>query len=89
MGRRSCYTPAALSGRPINDPGTAGGYVALFSEIGFVLLITTLAGALAGHWLDVQLGTNPILVVIGFLGGFGIGAVGAARLIQRFLARFD
>jgi hypothetical protein len=73
----------------MNEPGTAGGYLALFSEIGFVLLITTLAGALAGHWLDIQLGTNPILVVIGFLGGFGIGAVGAARLIKRFLARFD
>jgi F0F1-type ATP synthase assembly protein I len=78
-----------LSGRPINDPGTAGGYLALFSEIGFVFLVTTLAGALAGHWLDGRLGTNPILVVIGLLVGFGIGAIGAARLIKRFLARFE
>jgi F0F1-type ATP synthase assembly protein I len=73
----------------MSEPGQAGGYIALFSEIGFVFLVTTLAGALAGHWLDGQLGTNPILVVIGLLGGFAIGGIGAARLIQRFLARFD
>jgi ATP synthase protein I len=71
------------------EPGQAGGYVALFSEIGFIFLVTTLAGVLVGHWLDDQLGTNPILVVIGLLAGFGIGAVGVARLIRRFLARFD
>jgi F0F1-type ATP synthase assembly protein I len=70
-------------------PGEGGAYLALFSEIGITLLVTTLAGALAGHWIDDQLGTNPALVLIGFLGGFGIGGVGAYRLIRRFLARFD
>jgi F0F1-type ATP synthase assembly protein I len=64
-------------------------YLALFSEIGFVLLVTTLAGALAGHWIDDQLGTNPILVVIGFLAGAGLGGLAAYRMIARFLARFD
>jgi F0F1-type ATP synthase assembly protein I len=64
-------------------------YLALFSEIGFVLLVTSLAGALAGHWVDGQLGTNPIFVVIGLVGGFGLGGVAVLRLIQRFLARFD
>ncbi len=73
----------------MNEPGQAGAYLALFSEIGFVFLVTTLTGALAGHWIDGQLGTNPILVVIGLLVGFGLGGIAAARLIQRFLATFD
>ena len=66
-----------------------GAYLALFSEIGFVLLVTTLAGALGGHWIDDQLGTNPILVLLGFLAGAGIGGLYAYRMIARFLARFD
>jgi len=66
-----------------------GAYLALFSEIGFVLLVTTLAGALAGHWIDDQLGTNPIFVLVGFLAGAGSGGLYAYRMIARFLARFD
>jgi F0F1-type ATP synthase assembly protein I len=71
------------------EPGRAGAYIALYSEIGLIFLVTTLAGALAGHWIDGQLGTNPIFVVIGLLGGFGLGGVAVYRLIKRFLARFD
>jgi ATP synthase protein I len=66
-----------------------GAYLALFSELGLVLLVTTLAGALAGHWIDDQLGTNPIFVLVGFLAGAGIGGFYAYRVITRFLARFD
>jgi len=65
------------------------GYVALFSEIGLVLFVTTMAGALAGHWLDIQLGTNPIFVVIGFLAGAGLGAAADYRLITKFLSRLN
>ena len=67
----------------------AGAYFALFSEIGIFLLVTTLVGALAGYWVDKQLGTVPLFVVVGFLGGAGIGSVGIYRLITRFLARFN
>jgi len=77
-----CYHPGALSGQ-------AGAYLALFSEIGILLLVTTLAGALAGHWVDEQLGTVFVFVVIGFLGGAAVGTVGIYRLITRFLARFE
>jgi F0F1-type ATP synthase assembly protein I len=65
-----------------------GGYLALFSEIGLLLLVTTLAGVAAGYWVDQRLGTLPVFLVIGFLAGAGIGAVGIWRLISRFLARF-
>lgn len=66
-----------------------GGYLALFSEIGMVLLMTTLLGVAAGYWADQQLGTLPIFVLVGFLGGAGIGAVGIYRLLTRFLKRFE
>ena len=52
------------------------GYFALFTEIGLVLFVTTLVGALAGHWLDQQLQTNPLFVVTGFLGGAFAGGGG-------------
>jgi F0F1-type ATP synthase assembly protein I len=77
-----CYHPEALSSQ-------AGAYFALFSEIGILLLVTTLVGALAGKWLDGQIGTTPVFVVVGFLGGAAIGTVGIYRLITRFLAKYD
>lgn len=69
-------------------PGQAGAYLALFSEIGLILLVTTLAGALGGNWIDGQLGSRPIFILIGLLVGLAIGAFGVYRLIQRFLAKF-
>jgi hypothetical protein len=67
----------------------AFAYFAVFTEIGLVLFVTTLGGALAGHWLDQQLNTNPLFVVLGFLGGAGLGAVADYRLITRFLERLE
>jgi ATP synthase protein I len=67
------------------EPGRTGAYIALFSEIGLVLLVTTLAGVLAGYWADGQLGTLPIFVIVGFLAGAGSGAVMIYRLVSRFL----
>ncbi len=62
-------------------------YLALFTEIGFVLFVTTLGLALAGRWLDEQLGTSPIFVIAGFLLGALLGAVANWRLISRFLEK--
>ena len=65
------------------------GYLALFSEIGMLLLVATLAGVAAGYWVDQQLGTQPLFVLVGFLAGAGIGALGIHRLVTRFLKRLD
>jgi F0F1-type ATP synthase assembly protein I len=73
----------------MNDLGRATAYLALFSEIAIVLLVTTLLGVLSGYWLDQRLGTLPILSVAGMLAGFGLGGVGVYRLIVRFLARIE
>lgn len=69
----------------MNGHGKAFGYFALFSEIGLVLFVTTFGGLLLGRWLDQQLGTNPWLVISGFLLGILVGATADWRLINRFL----
>jgi F0F1-type ATP synthase assembly protein I len=71
------------------EPGRVGAYLALFSEIGLVLLVTTLAGVLVGYWADGQLKTLPVFVIIGLFAGLGLGAIAVRRLINRFLASFD
>ena len=71
------------------EPGQAGAYLALFSEIGIILLVTTLLGALGGHWIDQQLGTPfPLFLLAGFFLGVGAGARAIYLLMNRFLARF-
>jgi ATP synthase protein I len=66
-----------------------GAHLALFSEIGMVLLVTTLAGVAVGYWVDQELGTQPLFILVGFLAGAGIGGFGIYRLVTRFLKRFD
>ena len=73
----------------MNGLGRAGAYLALFSEIGIVLFVTTIVGVLAGYWLDRQLATLPIFVLVGLLLGMGAGALAVYRLVTRFLARFE
>ena len=69
------------------EPGRGLAYLALFSEIGVSLLVTTLLGVLIGYWADQQLGTVPILTVIGFFAGAGIGTVAIYKLVSRFLEK--
>jgi F0F1-type ATP synthase assembly protein I len=73
----------------MNDLGRAGAYLALFSEIGIVLFTTTILGVLAGLWVDDQLRTRPVFIVVGLLLGFAAGALAVYRLVTRFLARFE
>jgi F0F1-type ATP synthase assembly protein I len=71
------------------EPGRGAAYAALFSEIGVSLLVTTLIGVLIGRWVDAQLNTLPVFVIIGFLAGAGSGTVMIIRLVTRFLKTLD
>jgi len=73
----------------MNEPGQGLGYLVLFTEIGFTLLVTTLLGALGGHWLDGRLGTLPLFAMTGFLAGAGLGAFGIYKLLRRYLATIE
>jgi F0F1-type ATP synthase assembly protein I len=71
------------------EPGRGLAYLALFSQIGITLLVTTLLGVLGGHWLDGELGTNPAFMIFGFLAGAGLGTWADYRLVSRFLATIE
>lgn len=71
------------------EPGRTGAYLALFSEIGIVLLVATLAGVGVGYFVDTRLGSIPVFVTIGFLIGAAVGARAVYVLVVRFLSTFD
>jgi F0F1-type ATP synthase assembly protein I len=72
------------------EPGRGMAYLALFSEIGLSLLVTTLLGVLAGHWADERLGTPlPIFMIVGFVAGAGAGTLMIIRLVSRFLETIE
>jgi F0F1-type ATP synthase assembly protein I len=75
------------TGYTMSDLGKASAYIALFSEIGFVLLIAVLGGVLAGYWLDQRLNSVPLFVLVGFGLGTAGGSIASWRLINRFLAQ--
>jgi hypothetical protein len=79
-------TLRAPDGTPVSDSEPRLGYLVLFSEIGLSLLVTTLLGALGGHWLDGRLGTAPALAMLGFFFGAGLGTYAIYKLVSRFLA---
>ena len=65
------------------EPGKTGAYLALFSEIGFILFVLTLGGALGGHWLDQQLGIRfPVFLLTGLLLGMAARCVGHSAADQ-------
>jgi ATP synthase protein I len=71
------------------EPGRGLAYAVLFSEIGISLLVTTLIGVLGGYWVDGQLGTVPVFVLIGFFAGAGTGTLMIYRLVSKFLRTID
>ena len=71
------------------EPGRGIAYLALFSEIGLSLLVTTLLGVFVGYWIDGRLGTVPIFVIVGFFVGAGSGALMIYRLVSRFLKTIE
>lgn len=61
--------------------GQALRQVALFSGAGFTMAASVVIGAWAGHWADQRWGTEPWLLVFGFLLGALAGFVQLIRLV--------
>ncbi len=72
----------------MREPVRVGAYLALFSEIGAVLATTILLFILAGAWVDRQLHTLPVFVLVGAVLGLATGGLVVLRLISRFLERY-
>ncbi len=73
----------------MREPGQVGAYLALFSEIGAVFAVTILAFVLAGAWVDQQLHTLPVFLLVGSILGLATGGLVVIRIINRFLARYN
>lgn len=71
------------------DFGRASIYLALFSEIAVAFGLSVFAGVLGGWWIDQQVHTLPVFVLIGAIAGLTVGGAAVSRLISRFLARFE
>ena len=52
-------------------------------------LVTTLLGVLVGYWVDEQLGTLPVFLMVGFFAGAGAGTVMIYRLVSHFLRSIE
>ncbi|AXI38524.1 hypothetical protein CX649_01995 [Bacillaceae bacterium ZC4] len=57
---------------------------ALMTAILSYLAGSVLVGVFAGRWLDRQLHTEPVFLIIGLLIGLAAGIVAMLRLVQHF-----
>ena len=58
--------------------------MALMSAILSYLVGPTLVGLFGGKWLDEQIGTSPLFLVIGLLLGLATGILGVFHLVRQF-----
>ncbi len=73
----------------MNDWGRAAEYLSLFTQIAGAILLPVLIGILGGAWVDEQVHTLPLFLLIGLLLGMASGGLIVYRLISRFLSRYD
>ena len=63
---------------------TKGFYTTLSaSSVGLGLGISVILGALIGHWLDGEAGTEPWLMILFLCFGFAVGIRGVLRAVKR------
>lgn len=53
--------------------------------LGWYIAVCLVAGTLGGVWLDQQLGTAPLFLLIGLAIGLVVGFFGAYRMVERAL----
>jgi ATP synthase protein I len=60
--------------------------MALMSAILSQLVGSVLIGIFGGRWIDGQIGTEPLFLIIGLLLGLAAGIYAMMRLIQHFFS---
>ncbi len=63
--------------------------MALMSAVLSQLAGSVLIGVFGGRWIDKQLGTMPLFLIVGLLLGLAAGVYGVLRIIQRFMEKYD
>ncbi len=59
----------------------------LVGQLGLVVVVPIVVGALAGAWLDARAGTRGLFVIGLLLLGLGGGLMGAWRIVMREIER--
>ena len=57
----------------------------LYGSLGIEMAAAVLIGTFMGYWIDKWLGTQPLILIIGFI----FGAAAGFRNLFRFIARED
>lgn len=60
------------------------GWFDLALQMSFTLAISVVALTLGGHWLDKQLGTTPLFLIIGVMWGAGGGIAWVIIRVKRY-----
>ena len=60
--------------------------MALMSAILSQLAGSVLAGVFLGRWLDRNMGTEPLFLVVGLLAGLAAGVYGVFRLVHHYFS---
>lgn len=63
------------------------GYLRFVGEVGVVVSLPLVAGALVGRWLDVQWGTAPKATLVGLVVGMVVSVGNLARLVKTMLVK--
>lgn len=57
--------------------------LALATSLGLTTAIVMTAGIYAGRWADARLHTAPLLTIVGFAVGVGVGVASFIRWVRR------
>jgi ATP synthase protein I len=77
---------AAQKGPEVKRPATGQREMSFAYRVLVEMIAGLGFGAFVGWWLDVWLGTKPILLVVMILLGFAAGALNAYRVSQAYTA---
>ena len=58
--------------------------LARLTMIGWFVGVSIAGGALLGWWLDGQIGSSPLLLILGLLLGIAVAFVGMMRMLADF-----
>ncbi|MCH2321016.1 MAG: AtpZ/AtpI family protein [SAR202 cluster bacterium] len=55
--------------------------------LGWLVALSIVSGIMLGVWIDGELGSSPLFMLIGLALGIGVAALGAYRVLSSFLNR--
>jgi F0F1-type ATP synthase assembly protein I len=79
LKHRFFRTPTRSRGRPAPAPVSTTQAIGITIELGSLLAICVLLGLIGGQTLDAQLGTTPLMTLLGVIAGLACTLLGMLR----------